>query len=228
MGNLSGNGTTRWATCQAMAPRDGHHRHAMGNIGTRGHLDMGNLAHDNTKIRTTLRGISLWERRALTSVAWSIELKRGESQWIVVARPLCHLQYPVSYLSHLQRHHKHGQLLHTRDRPVGNFSTRGHHKHGQLGLKRHLDMANFSTRGHHKHGQLGLKRNLDMGNFGTRGHHKQGQLWHTRGTLTLATLHMMGTTDGQYGHKRWPHDGHLDMGNMGRRGNHAITSLGTH
>ncbi|GAV68986.1 hypothetical protein CFOL_v3_12488 [Cephalotus follicularis] len=27
----------------------------------------------------------------------------AKSQWIVVARPLCHLQYPVAYLSRLQR-----------------------------------------------------------------------------------------------------------------------------
>ena len=31
-------------------------------------------------------------------------MRRGaESQWIVAARPLCHLQYPVAYLSRLQR-----------------------------------------------------------------------------------------------------------------------------
>lgn len=31
-------------------------------------------------------------------------VRRGaESQWIVAARPLCHLQYPVAYLSRLQR-----------------------------------------------------------------------------------------------------------------------------
>ncbi|ERN12143.1 hypothetical protein AMTR_s00191p00039450 [Amborella trichopoda] len=28
---------------------------------------------------------------------------RAESQWIVTARPLCHLHYPVAYLSRLQR-----------------------------------------------------------------------------------------------------------------------------
>ena len=28
---------------------------------------------------------------------------RAESQWIVAARPLCHLQYPIMYLSRLQR-----------------------------------------------------------------------------------------------------------------------------
>ncbi|XLU74833.1 hypothetical protein S245_033886 [Arachis hypogaea] len=32
-----------------------------------------------------------------------IEATRAESQWIVAARPLCHLQYPVTYLSRLQR-----------------------------------------------------------------------------------------------------------------------------
>ncbi|PHT26001.1 Regulator of rDNA transcription protein 15 [Capsicum baccatum] len=31
------------------------------------------------------------------------ERQRAESQWIVAARPLCHLQYPVAYLSCLQR-----------------------------------------------------------------------------------------------------------------------------
>ncbi|PHT49304.1 Regulator of rDNA transcription protein 15 [Capsicum annuum] len=31
------------------------------------------------------------------------ERQRAESQWIVAARPLCHLQYPVAYLSHLKR-----------------------------------------------------------------------------------------------------------------------------
>uniref|UniRef100_K4C4G4 Uncharacterized protein n=1 Tax=Solanum lycopersicum TaxID=4081 RepID=K4C4G4_SOLLC len=30
------------------------------------------------------------------------ERQRAESQWIVAARPLCHLQYPVAHLSHLQ------------------------------------------------------------------------------------------------------------------------------
>ncbi|PHT26639.1 hypothetical protein CQW23_33751 [Capsicum baccatum] len=29
--------------------------------------------------------------------------QRAESQWIVAARPLCHLQYPIAYLSRLQR-----------------------------------------------------------------------------------------------------------------------------
>ncbi|PHT26907.1 hypothetical protein CQW23_33482 [Capsicum baccatum] len=31
------------------------------------------------------------------------ERQRAESQWIVAARPLYHLQYPIAYLSHLQR-----------------------------------------------------------------------------------------------------------------------------
>ena len=29
--------------------------------------------------------------------------QRAESQWIVAKRPLCHLQYPVAYLSRMQR-----------------------------------------------------------------------------------------------------------------------------
>ncbi|PHT28898.1 hypothetical protein CQW23_31496 [Capsicum baccatum] len=29
--------------------------------------------------------------------------QRAESQWVLAARPLCHLQYPVAYLSRLQR-----------------------------------------------------------------------------------------------------------------------------
>ncbi|CAJ1972004.1 unnamed protein product [Sphenostylis stenocarpa] len=32
-----------------------------------------------------------------------IKATRAESQWIVAARPLCHLQYPDAYLSRLQR-----------------------------------------------------------------------------------------------------------------------------
>ena len=34
----------------------------------------------------------------------AVSVRRGAgSQWIVVARPLCHLLYPIVYLSHLQR-----------------------------------------------------------------------------------------------------------------------------
>ncbi|PHT26659.1 hypothetical protein CQW23_33727 [Capsicum baccatum] len=48
----------------------------------------------------------LW-RRAARWLDWmgrnEPERQRAESQWIVAARPLCHLQYPVAYLSHLQR-----------------------------------------------------------------------------------------------------------------------------
>ncbi|CAL0302048.1 unnamed protein product [Lupinus luteus] len=42
---------------------------------------------------------------ARKKVGWEgrIEATRAESQWIVAARPLCHLQYPVAYLSRLQR-----------------------------------------------------------------------------------------------------------------------------
>ncbi|PHT26033.1 hypothetical protein CQW23_34344 [Capsicum baccatum] len=48
----------------------------------------------------------LW-RRAARWLDWmgrdEPERQRDESQWIVEARPLCHLQYPVAYLSRLQR-----------------------------------------------------------------------------------------------------------------------------
>ncbi|PHT27707.1 hypothetical protein CQW23_32686 [Capsicum baccatum] len=48
----------------------------------------------------------LW-RRAARWLDWmgrdDPERQRAESQWIVAARPLCHLQYPVAYLSHIQR-----------------------------------------------------------------------------------------------------------------------------
>ncbi|PHT25273.1 hypothetical protein CQW23_35093 [Capsicum baccatum] len=48
----------------------------------------------------------LW-RRAAGWFDWmgrdEPERQRSESQWIVAARPLCHLKYPVGYLSCLQR-----------------------------------------------------------------------------------------------------------------------------
>ncbi|PHT27712.1 hypothetical protein CQW23_32691 [Capsicum baccatum] len=48
----------------------------------------------------------LW-RRAARWLDWmgrdEPERQRAESQWIVAARPLCHLQHPVAYLSRLQR-----------------------------------------------------------------------------------------------------------------------------
>ena len=40
-----------------------------------------------------------WKRRGRDES----KRRRAESQWIVAARPLCHLQYPVAYLSRLQR-----------------------------------------------------------------------------------------------------------------------------
>ncbi|KAF7800685.1 Regulator of rDNA transcription protein 15 [Senna tora] len=41
-----------------------------------------------------------WDLEQLFCVSWEgrIEATRAESQWIVAARPLCHLQYPVAYL----------------------------------------------------------------------------------------------------------------------------------
>ncbi|PHT29705.1 hypothetical protein CQW23_30681 [Capsicum baccatum] len=48
----------------------------------------------------------LW-RRAAGWLDWmgrdEPERQRAESQWIVAARPLCHLEYPVAYLSNLKR-----------------------------------------------------------------------------------------------------------------------------
>lgn len=44
--------------------------------------------------------VSIWELRRGRDES---ERQRAESQWIVAARPLCHLQYPVAYLSRLQR-----------------------------------------------------------------------------------------------------------------------------
>ena len=46
------------------------------------------------------------KRLELLLIGWGrdeSERQRAESQWIVAARPLCHLQYPVAYLSRLQR-----------------------------------------------------------------------------------------------------------------------------
>lgn len=52
-------------------------------------------------------GTSLAGQKGEKSRRWKgegrIEATRAESQWIVAARPLCHLQYPVAYLSRLQR-----------------------------------------------------------------------------------------------------------------------------
>ena len=52
-------------------------------------------------------GTSLAGQKGEKSKRWKgegrIEATRAESQWIVAARPLCHLQYPVAYLSRLQR-----------------------------------------------------------------------------------------------------------------------------
>lgn len=57
----------------------------------------------NTKCRmgslAKFRGKVEWKRRGRDES----KRRRAESQWIVAARPLCHLQYPVAYLSRLQR-----------------------------------------------------------------------------------------------------------------------------
>ena len=44
-----------------------------------------------------------WGRAHVLGGRDESERRRAESQWIVAARPLCHLQYPVTYLSRLQR-----------------------------------------------------------------------------------------------------------------------------
>ena len=60
-------------------------------------------AHKHTKCRmgslAKFRGKVEWKRRGRDES----KRRRAESQWIVAARPLCHLQYPVAYLSRLQR-----------------------------------------------------------------------------------------------------------------------------
>ncbi|KAI8522273.1 hypothetical protein RHMOL_RhmolUnG0008400 [Rhododendron molle] len=44
-----------------------------------------------------------WKKKIRAEGRDESERRRAESQWIVAARPLCHLQYPVAYLSRLQR-----------------------------------------------------------------------------------------------------------------------------
>src|SRR3954471_18407965 len=44
-----------------------------------------------------------WGMKCLWGGRDESERHRAESQWIVAASPLCHLQYPVAYLSRLQR-----------------------------------------------------------------------------------------------------------------------------
>ncbi|KAL5178479.1 putative uncharacterized protein ART2 [Glycine soja] len=63
------------------------------------------------RILPTLACAPLAKRRKGYRIDWffggtgegRIKATRAESQWIVAARPLCHLQYPVAYLSRLQR-----------------------------------------------------------------------------------------------------------------------------
>ncbi|KAK2633695.1 hypothetical protein Ddye_032642 [Dipteronia dyeriana] len=53
----------------------------------------------------TRQGSTVWPGSLTGLVMGRDESERhtAESQWIVAARPLCHLQYPVAYLSRLQR-----------------------------------------------------------------------------------------------------------------------------
>ncbi|PPR85939.1 hypothetical protein GOBAR_AA34756 [Gossypium barbadense] len=68
------------------------------------------------------------------------ELKRqkAESQWIMAARPLCHLQYPVAYLSHLQRILPNAQWeLCSKEAPATCSPRSLHLRHVPLGAKGH-------------------------------------------------------------------------------------------
>jgi hypothetical protein len=47
--------------------------------------------------------IGRWSGGGSRAFARTNRRTRDESQWIVATRPLCHLQYPVRYLSRLQR-----------------------------------------------------------------------------------------------------------------------------
>ncbi|KAF7151825.1 hypothetical protein RHSIM_Rhsim02G0139600 [Rhododendron simsii] len=44
-----------------------------------------------------------WKKKIRAEGRDESEQRRAESQWILAARPLCHLQYPVAYLSRQQR-----------------------------------------------------------------------------------------------------------------------------
>ena len=78
---------------------EGHDKHAKASEGRAKRMQvckntkcrMGSLTKFWGKVELKRRGRDESKRR------------RAESQWIVAARPLCHLQYPVAYLSRLQR-----------------------------------------------------------------------------------------------------------------------------
>lgn len=69
-----------------------------------------------TSLQPRSRAVVVLERRREVRLDWDLleigkngegrdeSVRHGaESQWIVAARPLCHLQYPVAYLSRLQK-----------------------------------------------------------------------------------------------------------------------------
>ena len=60
---------------------------------------------DTAPPRCVVRSLRLGFRKKRRVIWGRDESERhgAESQWIVAARPLCHLQYPVAYLSRLQR-----------------------------------------------------------------------------------------------------------------------------
>uniref|UniRef100_A0A2N9I6G3 Senescence-associated protein n=1 Tax=Fagus sylvatica TaxID=28930 RepID=A0A2N9I6G3_FAGSY len=74
---------------------------AMPTVGRQGHF----TRCSGLKIRLTKHATTGIQNRLRMVEEGGDESKRhrAESQWIVAARPLCHLQYPVAYLSRLQR-----------------------------------------------------------------------------------------------------------------------------
>ncbi|CAJ1972003.1 unnamed protein product [Sphenostylis stenocarpa] len=79
-----------------------------------------------------------------------IKATRAESQWIVAARPLCHLQYPVAYLSRLQRILLAVQWkLHFKASRKADPPHEGHPRHVPLGGRGPLLLVGKRTTGAH-------------------------------------------------------------------------------
>ncbi|CAL0302118.1 unnamed protein product [Lupinus luteus] len=78
--------------------------HAQSTPTTTGHHGPHTRQHASARSGMA-RGDAVLHITSRKKVGWEgrIEATRAESQWIVAARPLCHLQYPVAYLSRLQR-----------------------------------------------------------------------------------------------------------------------------
>ncbi|KAF7821640.1 Regulator of rDNA transcription protein 15 [Senna tora] len=73
------------------------------------------------------RFASAWEGR--------IEAPRAESQWIVAASPICHLQYPVVYLSRLQRILPDARWEFVQGVPWAHLPLGVHQRHAPLGAE---------------------------------------------------------------------------------------------